>query len=75
MTKKDYEKFAALFSDLLKSQKYLEMYSRNTGVISKQEALDNSKFLGYFVQRFAAICREDNPNFNTQKFINAITKE
>ena len=62
MHKKDYEKFAAL---LKRTNPYDAEYSITTGKV-----LDHHVRL---ITEIAALFKEDNSNFDTQRFINKIT--
>ena len=63
MTKKDYEKFAAMLREL---NPYDEEYSITSSKVLKHHV--------DIIMGVAAIFAEDNRNFDQQKFINAIIK-
>ena len=63
MTKKDYEKFAALLRNLLPHD--------------EEHLITNGKIRDHHVRIIAGVAgifAEDNPNFNINRFIAAITK-
>ena len=70
MTKKDYEKFARMLKAA--TPRYPFSYH---GVLSTQDERVFDRQVAYhadMIQSIAAIFANDNPNFNKQKFINAI---
>lgn len=70
MTKKDYEKFARMLKAA--TPKYPFSYHGVPSTIDEKMFRAAMEYHADMVQSIAAIFAQDNPNFNKQKFINAI---
>ena len=71
MTKKDYEKFARM---LKAATPYPSLSLEDAGPLRYSEKVFEARMQYHadMIQSIAAIFANDNPNFNRQKFINAI---
>ena len=71
MTRKDYEKFARMLKAA--TPRYSTLYSgQPVNNVGEHVFKEKIQYHADMIQSIAAIFANDNPNFNKQKFINAI---